>query len=241
MSVSDNDPAGDLLIQEVDEELRREQYQRLWKRYGNYVIAAVLAVVLIVAGYQSWQTWQNKQRQEEAAKFNAAAEMIAQGKTDQALGALAKLAGDSRTGIGIAADMRRAELSAERGDVHGATSAYDEIIGSSAPQLYRDLALLKEGFLTVDTADPAQLQKRIAPLAEMGAPWHYAATELLAVIARKQGDEKHAVELYKTLTDDIQAPQGVRARAAEMLTVLGTAGAAPGSLPAAKPADKAKG
>ncbi len=241
MSVSDNDPAGDLLIQEVDEELRREQYHRLWKRYGNYIIAAALAVVLTVAGYQGWQSWENKQRQADAAKFSAAVELIAQGKTDAALGALAKLAGDSRTGIGIAADMRRAELLAERGDLHGATAAYEEIMGSSAPQLYRDLALLKESLLTLDTADPVQLQKRIAPLAEMGAPWHYTATELLALIAQKQGDGKHATELYKQLTDDLQAPQGVRARAAEMLTVLGSAAAAPASLPATKPADKAKG
>ena len=83
MSASDKDSAGDLLIQEVDEELRRDQYQQLWKRYGNFVIAAVLGMILVVAGYQGWQTWQAKQRQDEAAKYAIAQALAAQGKTQE--------------------------------------------------------------------------------------------------------------------------------------------------------------
>ena len=36
------------LFQEVDEDVRRERYQELWKRYGNFVVAGA---VLIVASY----------------------------------------------------------------------------------------------------------------------------------------------------------------------------------------------
>jgi hypothetical protein len=229
VSASDKDSAADLLIQEVDEELRRDQYQQLWKRYGNYVIAAAIGMVLVVAGYQGWQTWQAKQRQEEAAKFASAQALAAQGKTQDALEALVKLGADSHTGFSVAARMRRAELMGEEGDIAAAAAAYEQIAASSVPAVYRDLAVLKMALLTLDTADLAQLEERVAPLNTTGNPWYYSSTEVLALIAQKRGDTKHAVELYKQLADDVQAPSGIRARAAEMLAILSPA------------ADKAKG
>ena len=33
------------ILREVDEELRRERYQKLWERYGIYVVGAALALV----------------------------------------------------------------------------------------------------------------------------------------------------------------------------------------------------
>jgi hypothetical protein len=36
----------------------------------------------------------------------------------------------------------------------------------------------------------------------------------------KEGDDSAARTLYKTLADDLTAPQGLRARAAEMVAVL---------------------
>lgn len=220
MSASDKDSAGDLLIQEVDEELRREQYHQLWKRYGNYVVAAVVAVIFVVAGYQGWQEWQGRQRQKEAAQFEAAQDLVTQGKGAESLEALAKLAADGHTGFATVASMRRAELLIGQGDVAGAATAYEQIANSSSPTLYRDLAVLKLALLTLDTGDPAKLESRVAPLSAISNPWHFSATEILALLAQKKGDAQHATELYKQLADDLQAPPGIRARAAEMLAVL---------------------
>lgn len=230
MSASDQDSASDLLIQEVDEDLRRDQYRLLWKRFGNHMIAAVIAVVLVVAGYQGWQEWQSRQRQKEAAQFQAAQDLLTQGKGAESLEALAKLAADGHTGFSLAANMRRAEQLIGQGDVTAAASIYDQVANSSGPALYRDLASLKLAFLTLDSEDPAKLEGKIAPLSALSNPWHFSATEILALLAQKKGDVRHAVELYKQLADDLQAPSGIRARAAEMLAIL------PPSV-----ADKAKG
>lgn len=223
MSASDKDSAGDLLIQEVDEELRREQYQKLWERYGNWVIAVVVGVILVVAGYQGWQEWQSRQRQQEAAKFAAAEDLLGQGKAQDAMTAWERLATDGRTGFAVAAAMRQAEVLTSQGDIAAAVATYDKIAASSAPQLFRDLAVLKLALVSLDTADPAVLEGRVAPLAVISNPWHFCATEVLAVLAEKKGDGKHAADLYKQLADDLQAPAGIRARAAEMLAVLAPA------------------
>ncbi len=220
MSASDKDSAGDLLVQEVDEELRREQYHQLWKRYGKYAIAAVAAVIFVVAGYQGWQEWQGRLRQKEAAQFEAAQDLATQGKGAESLEALAKLAADGQTGFATAAGMRRAELLVGQGDVAGAAATYDRIANSSGPTLYRDLAVLKLALLSLDTGDLAALESRVAPLSAISNPWHFSATEILALLAQKKGDARQAGLLYKQLADDLQAPPGIRARAAEMLAVL---------------------
>jgi hypothetical protein len=224
VSASDNDRAGDLLIQEVDDELRHEQYQKLWARYGVHAAAVAIALVLFVAGYEGWSSWQNKVRQQDAAQFSAAQTLAATGKTTEAMEALAKLAADSHTGYGLAAGMRRAELLAEKGDVAAAAAAYDQIAASSSNSgIYRDLAVIKGALLEVETGDPAQLEKRLGNLTSAGNPWRVEATEILAMLAQKKGDTKRAAELYKQLADDATAPQGVRARAAEMLATFGPA------------------
>lgn len=222
VSASDNDRAGDLLIQEVDEELRHEQYQKLWARYGVHAISVAIAIVLLVAGYEGWSSWQIKLRQQEAAQFGAAQALAVAGKTGDAEAALAKLAADSHTGYGLAAAMRRAELLAQAGDTAAAATAYDQIAASTGNSaIYRDLAVIKGALLEVETGDPAQLEKRLGNLTSAGNPWRIEATEILAMVAQKKGDAKRATDLYKQLADDATAPQGVRARAAEMLAVLG--------------------
>jgi len=234
LSASENPSEGDLLLREVDDDLRHEQYVRLWKRYGNVIIGAALAVVLVVAGYQGWRSWQTRLRQEESNLFAAAQDMLAKGDKRAGLDVLAKLGSEGHAGLAVAARALRAEVLAADGDSGLAVAAWEEIATSGAPSLFRDLAVLKEALLTLDTADPALIESRVAPLAAADRPWHYAATEILAMAAGKKGDRQRAAELYKQLADDFKAPQGVRSRAVDMLA---------GSQPAAPPppVEKTKG
>jgi hypothetical protein len=225
--VKDQDPEGDLLIQEVDEDLRREQYSKLWRAYGKYAIAGMVAIVLGVAGHQAWLSWRDKQFQKEAAEFAAAESLIDAGKSREAEAKLAEIAArDGASGFGVAAAFRHGQLQSEGGDVTGAVATYDQISHSGAPSLFRDLAVLKGAMLTLDNADPETLVKKLQPLADAGNPWHFSATELLALVANRQGDRAKAVSYYQKLADDAGAPQDIRARATEMLAALGGAPAA---------------
>lgn len=227
MSVNDQDPAGDLLIKEVDEDLRREQYAKLWRAYGKYAIAGAVAIVIGVAGHQVWQSWRDKQFQKDAAEFAAAETLIDSGKSRDAEAKLAEIAGkDGGSGFGVAAAFRHAQLQSEAGDVTGAVATYDALSHSGAPSLFRDLAVLKGAMLTLDSADPEGLVKKLQPLADTGNPWRFTATEMLALLANRQGDHAKAVSYYQKLADDAGAPQDIRARATEMIAALGGAAAA---------------
>ena len=38
------------LFREVDEEVRQEQYKKLWDKFGNYFVALCVIIVAAVAG-----------------------------------------------------------------------------------------------------------------------------------------------------------------------------------------------
>lgn len=221
MKASDQDQAGDLLIQEVDEDLRREQFLNLWKAYGKYAIAAIVAIVLGVAGHQIWQAQKERNFQTQAAAYQAAEALLAAGKSAEALAKLAELSADRQSSFAALAAFRHAQLQVESGDDAGAIKSYDALSQSDAPSTLRDLALLKGAMLSLDKDDPAALAQKLKRLADQANPFHCTAIELLAVLARRRGDQNEAVTYYQQLAGDAAAPQNTRARAAEMLTLLG--------------------
>jgi hypothetical protein len=224
VSANDNDAAGELLIREVDEDLRNEQYRRLWRLYGKYAITGVVAIILGVAVGQAWQSWRASQRDTASRVFATAESQIEASKPEEALKTLAPLeypplqfAGQA--GFAVAARMRHAALLGQQGDTQGAVTAYESMIASNLPPLYRDLALLKLALLTVDSADPSALQARVSRLTVAGSPWRATAIEIMALLARRKGDFEGAAKFYKQLADDVGTPQTIRSRATEMLAV----------------------
>lgn len=221
MTTKNDDAATDLLIKEVDEELRQEQLENLWKRYGSLFIAAAVVLVLAVAGWQGWNTWQTKQRQASGAQFSEAAQLIAAGKRDQATAILSKLAAEGSAGYRMLAEMKLADLKLEAGDAAGTAAGYERVATMGVDPVYRNLALLKVAYLKLDAGDTAAVEKSVEPLAVESSAWRHSAREVLALAALKKGDAARAAELFRKVADDPAAPQGVRARAAEMLAAAG--------------------
>ena len=221
MSDNHDDATADLLIKEVDEDLRHEQLEQMWKRYGGLLVAVALALVLAVAGWQAWRSWEGKQRRASSLRYSQATQLAANGRLDQALAALAKLSTDGTSGYRLLADMKRAALEEDKGDLAGASALYHSVAaaGGNDP-VYRDLALLKASYIDLDSGDPAAIAKAVAPLTEDTSPWRYSAREVTALAALKRGDTVTAGDLFRKLADDLAAPQGVRARATEMLATL---------------------
>jgi hypothetical protein len=216
------DAATDLLIKEVDEELRQDQLHAILKKYGNVMIAGALALVLGVAGFQGWRTWQAKQAQAASGRYAEAGALIEQGKRTEGTDLLSKLAADGTKGYKVLARLKLAELRQADGDVAGAAGIYEQLAAdSSVEDAYRELATLKAAYLELDGSDPAAIEKKVEKLAAESSPWRHSAREVQALAALKKGDEAKGVETLRKLAEDNGAPQGVRARAAELLSALG--------------------
>lgn len=213
----------DALLREVDEDLRHEQFEALWKKYGNLVIGAALLVVVGVAGYQAWRHFEVQARLEQGRGFAAAQDLLRQKDDEGARLAFAEFAAKARPGYALLARFQEAAIQGRKGDVAGAIATYRKVAGdASAPALYRDLATLLGVELEMDTGQPAELMARLAPLTADGNPWRFSARELTGVLAMASGDKEKARGLFQALSQDAQVPAGIGARAAELLSVLGS-------------------
>ncbi|MGQ0675286.1 MAG: DUF2659 family protein [Rhodospirillales bacterium] len=210
------------IFQEIDEDLRRDRLTELWKRYGNYLAAAAALIVLGTAGIVGWREYRERQNKAQADVFIKAMEQAQTGETDAAKAAFARLAKDAGAGYAMLARLQQAALLSKAGDAAGAVMLYEEIAADGrVEQALRDLAVLLIAQNTIDSADPAQLTQRLSSLAQDKNPWRHTAMELQALLAKRAGDTAKAKEIYTKLADDLSAPQSLRARATEMLAILG--------------------
>ena len=210
------------IFTEVDEEVRRDQAFKYWQRYGKFVVAGAVAIVVATGGYVAWRDWDRKEAAAGGARFIAATDLAAQGQAAPAATAFADIVKDGRAGYAALARLRAAALKSEAGDAAGAAEMYRAIAADSGVERdLRDAATILGALQVAGTADPADLEKQLAPLTTPRHAWRHAAWEILAVAAARSGDSGKARELYTKIADDADAPAGMRARAAEMLAVLG--------------------
>ena len=214
---------GDIL-REIDEELKQERYLQLWKKYRNHATAAAVVVILGLGAVYGWNEYQENRRLEASNRYAEAHALAARGQADEAAAVFANLAEDGPSGYTVIARLRRAALRADKGDVAGAVAGYDAIAAdSSVDREVRDMATLLAVLrgMELPGADAGALAARIEPLDTPRGPWRHSAREMKALLAQMAGDAARAKKLYAELADDVDAPPGIRARAAEMLAVLG--------------------
>jgi hypothetical protein len=206
-------------IREIDEDLRRENLEKLWRKYGGYALGLAVAIVLAIAAYTGWQRYTESYRADRARAYEAALQLVASGDA-KAPDELAALAADD-DGYGALARLQAAALKAKAGDAAGAAALYEQLAADGAVDDHlRNLAVILLALQTADTAAPDELTKRLQPLTEPGNPWRYSALEITAVLAHRNGDTAKAREIFTSLADDLDAPPALRQRATEILAAL---------------------
>jgi hypothetical protein len=207
------------IFDEVEEDLRAERAKHLWRRFAPAAIALAVLLVAAVGGYQFW-----RHRAAERAAAAAASLLAAGTQADktQAAAALTAVAANAPAGVAALARLRAAGLKAETGDLAGALAEWNAVAADhSLDRVYRDLASLNWVLHQIDRAAPDTLTPRLAPLMEEGAPWRASARELSALIDMRAGKADAAKVTLMALAGDLTAPEGVRARARDLLAGMG--------------------
>jgi hypothetical protein len=195
------------VFDEVEEELRQERYKALLKKWGPIVGAVALAVVLGVAGNEAWKAWSEGQAEEASERFYAARDALEGGDREGAEAGFAELAEEGPRGYATLALMQRAAMAEEDGDFERAMQLYDEAVQRSPAALIRDLARYRSALAGFDvlTADPAQA---------------LLARELIGAAALRDERWDEARRQYQFIQSALDAPQGLRRRAAEALALI---------------------
>ncbi|MBW6397174.1 tetratricopeptide repeat protein [Roseomonas sp. HJA6] len=211
------------IFDEVEEDLRAERAARLWRRFGTPVFVLLLLALAGVGGWQGWTWYQTREREASATTFMEAHRATEQQGAD--LAAMANrfeaLVANAPEGYRIVARLRAAALKAETGDMPAALALYDQVANDSAADpLYRGLASLMWVLRSMDTAEPAALLARLAPLTQPGQPWRASARELQGLVELKAGQRDIAKQTLEALANDVTAPQSIRDRAGRIASGL---------------------
>jgi hypothetical protein len=219
--------SDDQFIREVNEEMRRDQAQALWDRFGPAAIALAVLVVLATAAWVAYDYWDTSNANASGDKFSAALALANQGKSDEALAALKELEEGGYGAYPLLARMRAATVKADKGDFAGAVQDFDAVAGDgSIPTALRDMAKLRAALILVDNGSYADVASRVEALAVDSNPLRHSAREALALSAWKDGKAADALKLYEQITADEGAPRNSRDRATLMTELIRGSGAA---------------
>lgn len=208
-------------IEEVDEEVRRDRLETLWKRFSPFIIGAVAILLLAVAGHQVWKHFEDQKAAAAGAAFSAALTQAQTGKQAEAAQMLADLAKTAPKGFAQLARFQQAAMLIDAKDVPAAIAVYDAIAADSGVEpRFRDLARYLAAFHGLDSLEPDLLRQKLAGIVA-DSPWYANARELQALVDLKAGNTEAARKQLTTLADDPLVPAGLRGRAAELLAALG--------------------
>ena len=210
------------IFREVDEDIRHERYQKLWRRYRWYLLGITLALIIAVAAFVIIKEQNEARREDEGRQFAAALGELEAGQPKGAAATFLALADTTDSGYLALARLRAADALVLAGDVTGAVALYDQLSADSrADQLYRELAVLLAAERVLDRAGPDEVMQRLAPLVSGDGPWRPLASELTGIAQMRAGRSDAARDIFAKLSANAGAPGGVRSRAQEFLASLG--------------------
>ena len=210
------------IFREVDEEVRREQLNKLWERYGAHLVGACVLLVIAVGGWRAYEWWDAKRAAETGTAFLAAAELADQGKHKEAEVAFAKIATDSPATYRMLGRFREAAELVRR-DAKAAVAIYDQLAadGGVNPAL-RDLAAVRAGMLLVDTAAYDEIKRRLEPLTSPERTFRHSARATLALAAWRANNIAEMKRWSEMILADAETPPGTRGQI-QMLLALSDA------------------
>jgi hypothetical protein len=208
------------LLREVDRELAEERQWTMFRKHGLALAVAAFAVIGGVAGWQAWTHLKITAAEKQALEFRNAVELL---ETDREAGraALDALAQED-SGYGALAALRRAASYSAGGERLKALEIYRTISKGGAPKRVRELAQLRAAYLALADGRDAVMAD-LGGLAEDKGPFGYYAKELLGIASLQAEDYESASVTFAALSEDANAPAGVRDRAEELAALAASA------------------
>lgn len=200
------------IFQEVEEDVRRERYEKLWKLYGKYVITLAIVIIAGVAAYQAYQRYDLAQRQRVSDQFQQASQLAGSGNFVGAETQFAQIARSAPGGYSDLAKLRLAGVYLAEGKRDQSVDLLRQLTALSDPVL-SGAARLRLAWTLADASPKSEIATLLQPLMLKDNPWRFAASEVIAYLDLKDGARTQAIGEYQQIAQDNAAPASLRQRA----------------------------
>lgn len=200
----------DILMREVDDEVRRERLQHFWKTFGTYVVGASVLIVLTTVGIVGWQSYKKSHDAKLTSQLLASQQAEIQKKPEEAESLLKAVIAAKDDSLSPFAEIRLRELYLREGKAKEAQELNMSVMryqgdvdtfGWFAQMLGADVKTLKE----LDTSSN---------------PFRATSRELLAVNYLKEKNYTEAAALLNAIRSDAETPPTLKERADMLLSTI---------------------
>lgn len=209
-------------INEVEEELRKDEYNRLLKRFGPLVLAVIIAIIAVTGFLEFRKYTDDKAARATSASYVDASNLAADGETDRAIKAFLAISEKAPAGYSGLSLIRAAALKLESDERADAVSLLDAAATRFEATRHKQLAQIKAAYILASDGAYNDVMSRVGPLLEKGAPYEFLARELMGFAALQAGNDKLARQHYGYLESIPGVPPTIKERAEQALSLMST-------------------
>ena len=203
------------IFREVDEDIRKERYINLFRKYGVYVIAIIIIIVGTLAGIQFYSGYQvNKNEMLFAEYIN-----IIENNSDDTLEKLSDSGNTSNLFLNGMYLLKRSDLLVASGQIDQATSLLSEAIENNTfNKIHNDVAIYKLLMINIETLSIEEIKSYQDKLiSEVDA--FYLTEELIAIKFLIEGQKEDAIKKFSELSTNNSVPIEIKNRSAVFIKI----------------------
>ncbi len=222
-------------INEVEDELRKDQYNVLLRKWGPLIALIAVGIVAAAGFYEYTKKAGDRAARNASIEYVAASELLAEGKTDEALSRFEAIAQKAGPGYGGLSLSRAAQIELDRGNSERAVALFDSAAGVYTKPLHKELAQYKAALILSDLGRHDEVLQRVNPLIETGKPYADLARELRGFTHLALGDNAAARRDFLFLSSSLSAGENIITRAKQMLALTPSLAAKADDAPVSAP------
>ncbi len=209
----------DAFINEVNEDVKNDNFKVLWNRYGIFVILFVVLAVSATVSFERIKSWKVAQNQANTENYMVAAQL--RDNPTQTLEALQKIAGDNQGIFSDFAKLQIANVLFSQDKTEEALATLQNLLDdNTVNDEVKHIALVKLATYRVDTMPRAEFEAMLKPLIAENTSWSPLAQDLLAMAAIRDGDVDTAQTIYENILKIKDLPENFRTKVQDMLNSL---------------------
>lgn len=213
---------ADSFLNSINEDLKNEDYQELWKKYGKAITWGGICLIAASGIWSMWQRQDLSDREALSIQFSLAQEGLSAGNSDKAMTILRELAKSSKLGYSTLAKFEYAAILREKRDTKAFEQYKNIYLDKKVPRIYQNFAYICYVHSALDLMPEQELMTKLDEFARhlqaiAESSWKCLAIECLAFVLLKKGDIKQARANLETLAKLPEIPKAMLDRSRELL------------------------
>lgn len=216
----------DSFVDSINEEIRKENYERLWKKYGKAISTIAIILLLGTSIYTYWKRQDIADKEAISYRFTAAQNELLSDNKNNAATKFREIGKVSKKNYATLAKFEYAAILRDKGD-KSALSQYKSVFDDNkVPNMLRDLAYIYYVNSALDLMEEKELKNSLPSFIRtlstkyIGKSWNMLAQETLAYCYIKHGDKYKAKTTLQALAISEDVPSGMLERARELVQYL---------------------